>query len=395
MQPVSLVKRAYSVLLREGIIAVTIKIAKFCVLRIELVLALFLAYISPRNEDLIVFANSSERCEFSGNMKYLFLGIANDYDKNCVWLTQYDEIVKLLSDHGYKSCKTDTLKARVYLLRAKYAVTDVDFDSRQWRYLYSATTIQLWHGYPLKQLPEEERVRINARIQIFDYACVNNHVEEAELRTHKNIDKVYYTGYPRNDLFFREIQDAEIGVNPVAQEISERIPPEETVIGYFPTWREYEDVVPIEADIFNTFLEEHNAHCIIKPHGYTDPFVDDTEFERIHVHPPTGDVYPIFKDIDILITDYSSIYFDYMLIDRPVVFLPYDYEDYIKNRGLNLDYDSMTPGPKAYNFDQLLDCLSDLISDDSYSQERKSILDDVFTDYEGEAVSNIYDNILR
>ena len=395
MQPVSLVKRAYSVLLREGIIAVTIKIVRFCALSIELVLALFLAYISPRDEDLVVFANSSERCEFSGNMKYLSLELVNKYDKNCVWLTQYDEIEKLLSDHGYKSCKTDTLKARLHLLRAKYAVTDVDFDNRQWRYLHSATTIQLWHGYPLKQLPEEERVGINARIQIFDYACVNNHVEEAELRTHKSIDKVYYTGYPRNDLFFREIQDAEIGVNPVAQEILERIPREETVIGYFPTWRENEDVDPIKADTFNKFLEEHDAHCIIKPHRYTDPFVDDTEFERIHVHPPTGDIYPIFEDIDILITDYSSIYFDYMLLDKPVVFYPYDYEDYIKNRGLNLDYDSMTPGSKAYEFDQLLDNLSDAISDDPYRQERKDILNDVFVDYEGEAVSNIYDNILR
>ena len=206
---------------------------------------------------------------------------------------------------------------------------------------------------------------------------------------------MYYTGYPRNDLFFREIHDAEIGVNPVAQEILERIPPEETVIGYFPTWRENEDVDPIEADIFNTYLEEHDAHCIIKPHRYTDPFVDDTEFERIHVHPPTGDIYPIFEDIDILITDYSSIYFDYMLLDRPVAFYPYDYEDYIKNRGLNLDYDSMTPGPKPHEFNKLLDDLSDLISDDPYHQERQNILNDVFVDYEGEAVSNIYDNILR
>ena len=204
MQPVSLVKRAYSVLLREGIIAVTTKIVRFCALRIELVLALFLAYISPRNEDLIVFANNSERCEFSGNMKYLYLELMNKYDKSCVWLTQYDEIEKLLSDHGHKSCKTDTLKSKLHLLRAKYAVTDVDFDNKQWGYLHSATTIQLWHGYPLKQLPEEERERMNARIQIFDYACLNNHVEEAELRTHKKYrQSVLYWLSPQRLVFPR------------------------------------------------------------------------------------------------------------------------------------------------------------------------------------------------
>lgn len=395
MQSVSSIKRAYRVLLEEGIVAVTIKIISFCLLRIELVLALFLGYISPRNEDLIVFASSSERCEFSGNMKYLFLELANKYDKNCVWLTQYDEIEKLLSDHGYKTSKTDSLKARLCLLRAKYAVTDVDFDNKQWGYLSSAKSIQLWHGYPLKELPEEERGKLNERIQVFDYACINNRVEETELRTHKNIDKVYYTGYPRNDLVFREIQGAEIGVNPVTQEILKRIPREETVIGYFPTWRENGDVNPINPNIFNMFLEEHDAHCIIKPHRYTAPFVDDSKFERIHVHPPTGDIYPIFKDIDVLITDYSSIYFDYMLLDKPVAFYPYDYEEYIKNRGLNLNYDRMTPGPKSYEFDQLLNNLSDLISNDRYCQERQNILDEVFVDYEGEAISNIYNNILQ
>jgi len=391
----SLIKRAFSVLLREGIAAVTVKIIRYCLLRIELGFALLLGYIYPRNEDFIVFANSSERCEFSGNMKYLFLDIANKYDKNCVWLTQYDEIEQLLANHGYKTYKTDSLKAKLCLLRAKYAVTDVDFNNRQWRYLYSATTIQLWHGYPLKELPEQNEGKLCERIQVFDYACVNNRVEEAELRTHKNIDQVYYTGYPRNDLFFREIQDSEIGVDPVTQEKLKRILPEEIVIGYFPTWRENEGVEPLEADTFNTFLKDHDAHCVIKPHRYTASFVDDSKFERIHVHPPTGDIYPIFEDIDILVTDYSSIYFDYMLLDRPVVFYPYDYEDYTKTRGLNLDYDSMTPGPKSYEFNQLLDDLSDLISDDPYRQERQNILDDVFVDYEGEAVSNICDNILR
>ena len=49
---------------------------------------------------------------------------------------------------------------------------------------------------------------------------------------------------------------------------------------------------------------------------------------------------------DLLVTDYSSIYIDYLLTEKPIVFLPYDKEQYLEGRGMNFGYDEVTPGPK-------------------------------------------------
>ena len=60
---------------------------------------------------------------------------------------------------------------------------------------------------------------------------------------------------------------------------------------------------------------------------------------------------------DVLITDYSSIYFDYMLLERPMIFLPYDLEEYEKTVGFTMDYNEYTPGAKPISFFDFLNYL--------------------------------------
>jgi len=67
-----------------------------------------------------------------------------------------------------------------------------------------------------------------------------------------------------------------------------------------------------------------------------------------------SDIYPLFTKVDLLITDYSSIFFDFLLTDKPVLFYPYDKDDYLtKDRSMYDEYNSVTPGHKAYNFKDL------------------------------------------
>jgi CDP-glycerol glycerophosphotransferase (TagB/SpsB family) len=73
--------------------------------------------------------------------------------------------------------------------------------------------------------------------------------------------------------------------------------------------------------------------------------------------------------LDALITDYSSIYFDYLLLDRPVLFFPYDLERYREDeRGFYFEYEEVTPGPKARTFDELVSRICELL--DGYERER-------------------------
>jgi CDP-glycerol glycerophosphotransferase len=69
-------------------------------------------------------------------------------------------------------------------------------------------------------------------------------------------------------------------------------------------------------------------------------------------------MYPIFSKVDLLITDYSSIFFDFLLTDKPVLFYPYDQDDYLtKDRSMYDEYNTVTPGHKAYNFESLFEKL--------------------------------------
>ena len=60
---------------------------------------------------------------------------------------------------------------------------------------------------------------------------------------------------------------------------------------------------------------------------------------------------------DVLITDYSSIYFDYMLLERPMIFLPYDLAEYEGTVGFTIDYNKYAPGDKPNTFEEFIKCL--------------------------------------
>ena len=86
------------------------------------------------------------------------------------------------------------------------------------------------------------------------------------------------------------------------------------------------------------------------------------------------DIMEVLAMFDLLITDYSSIYIDYLLLERPMLFLPYDREDYLKTRGFNFDYDEVTPGPKPKSYAEFLNSIEGLLYNEmNYVENRKKI----------------------
>jgi CDP-glycerol glycerophosphotransferase len=97
--------------------------------------------------------------------------------------------------------------------------------------------------------------------------------------------------------------------------------------------------------------------------------------------PPEFDVYTILKHTDVLITDYSSVYFDFLYLNRPIIFYPYDLEYYEnEDRGLIFNYNDYTPGPKVYNLPQLESCILSGEHDyKKYSEGRYRVRNKVFS----------------
>ena len=101
-------------------------------------------------------------------------------------------------------------------------------------------------------------------------------------------------------------------------------------------------------------LKENNTTFLIKLHRHDYSMVMNQEYSNIRVLDNESDMYPLFAKVDLLVTDYSSIFFDFLLTNKPVLFFPYDKVTYLtKDRSMYDDYDLVTPGYKAYNFEEL------------------------------------------
>jgi CDP-glycerol glycerophosphotransferase (TagB/SpsB family) len=113
----------------------------------------------------------------------------------------------------------------------------------------------------------------------------------------------------------------------------------------------------------DAFCEEHDFEFIFKFHPY-ERGASTISGRHLHVLDPRSDVYPLLPEIDIMVTDYSSIYMDFLLLDRPILFLTPDLQQYVTHdRELQFDFESMTPGPKLENWNSLLSNLTEPESD--------------------------------
>lgn len=100
------------------------------------------------------------------------------------------------------------------------------------------------------------------------------------------------------------------------------------------------------------------------------------KYAGTHIHFMNEDV---IEDIalwlncfDVLITDYSSIYLDYLLLNKPIIFLPYDQKEYLRKRGMNFPYGKVTPGPKPESQKEFLNCVEKALDgQDGYDSERE------------------------
>jgi CDP-glycerol glycerophosphotransferase len=100
---------------------------------------------------------------------------------------------------------------------------------------------------------------------------------------------------------------------------------------------------------------------------------------------PRGDVMPLLKRADLLVTDYSSLYTDFLHKGAPILFYPFDREEYGEAfREMQFPYDSMTPGPKAMTPLQLREgILSLLEGSDPWKERREELFSLAFTHRDG------------
>lgn len=344
-----------------------------------------LAHLLPREDSLWVFGTRGGEA-FEGNTKYLFLGLQREAEIRPVWISKADSTVRELRENGFEAHRADSFRGRLTTLRAGVVfVTGTMTDLPLWP-TGGANVVQLWHGVPLKRIAADapsfeefavrERLRLLYTYRQFDALTLTASGLGDSFRSAFRIEPdLPVTGYPRNDALFHEIPDEGVGQDERAREIREDTDAERLVV-YLPTYRE-DDTNPADHVDFgrlDRFLAERDAAMLVKFHPFSDPGFDPERFECLHVLPVGFDVYPLLRETDALVTDYSSVYFDYLLLDRPVVFYAYDRERYGESPGFYFEYEEVTPGPVAETFDELLAAIElALESPDADADERERV----------------------
>lgn len=351
-----------------------------------------IGFLIPR-KDLCVFSEFNGE-SFRDNSKYAFLH-ASGRDE-VIWASKEKELVDELQRKGYNARYSYSARGIFTLFQAKYLFCSHGIDVPWWT-TGGAEIVQFWHGNALKKVGwESDRVRDFSRpTKLFRrhvawnwrWLILTSDTPPAKFlqKTFRMADdEVIVSGYPRNDALFQRIRGEEIGLDTEVKDRLENIEDGETVFSYVPTYRRSNgrtDGIPLsEADIdyerLNSALEELSSYLLIKLHPHSDIRIDLERFDRILAAESGSDVYPLLRHTDCLITDYSSIYFDFLLVDRPIVFFPYDLDRYTRNRELCFDYDEVTPGPKPRTFEGLLEEI-ERISDgeDEYAGDRAQVRD--------------------
>lgn len=140
-----------------------------------------------------------------------------------------------------------------------------------------------------------------------------------------------------------------------------------------------------DRDDFQMFLEENNILFCIKlhPKSKLNEEFRNIQSENIMVINKDADPYVFLKMADVLITDYSSIYFDYLLLDRPIIFFAYDLEEYLNDsREMYFDYDEFTPGEKVNDYQELKSGIVKVIYYSDQYKEARNLMRNYVFDYD-------------
>lgn len=282
----------------------------------------------------------------------------------CVWSVKDLRIP--LEGHG-KKVQKDTLPYYFYLARSHYFVNNVNFPDAYVK-RSGQTEIQTMHGTPLKTLgldvasdfPTPESVdTFLRRCGRWDYLIVQSpRVEEITKSCYAFDRQFLRTGYPRNDaLMSRNTPEVQRDLKR-----SLGVDPDSKLVLYVPTWRS-SGRFDLQLNLRRLIEEmgEGYTFALRRHHLALPGFVNAQDMGSALDFTYEKSIDDLLLAADVVITDYSSIMFDYALLDRPMLFFVYDLEEYRDElRGFNIDLESEAPGPLLKTTEEVAAALKDL-----------------------------------
>jgi CDP-glycerol glycerophosphotransferase len=298
-----------------------------------------------------------------------------------VWMTRSEEVYSRLQQQGYPVERISSSEGRRVMRHASVLCYVKGLQDVDPRYMNGINIVNLWHGMPLKQIGADamrfirketwwKRFKTGVRRLVVPYEFL----EGCTLSTSPFFtpflmsafrfpkEKVLELGLPRNDRFFSTT------VDPLIQKLDEAYHRPFKIL-YMPTHRDActrtghpfdpFSEAGFDAKALNEVLESQNMVFLYKGHFYdaeNKGFSTDGRLRTI-TDDDYDDQYTFIKDVDLLITDYSSIYFDFLLCRKPILLFPFDEEAYRKqSRPFYFDY-SLMEARRVYTWPELVSAL--------------------------------------
>lgn len=234
-----------------------------------------------------------------------------------------------------------------------------------------ALYLQTWHGTPLKRIhrdslwaPEGVVDRLDLDVARWDYLVSPNAISTPRLRNAFSFTgEVLEVGYPRNDV----LSSAAAPAIRARVRASLGIPEGTTAVLYAPTWRDHEfylegaPQVELALDADRFLAQLGPGHCLLTR---LHPKVADRGGELgrpglvdVSRYP---DAHELYLAADVLVTDYSSVMFDFAITKKPIIFFAYDLDAYRDSlRGFYFDLEPLAPGPVVRTTDEVIAALQD------------------------------------
>lgn len=358
------------------------------------------SYFFPRTNKTIVFGSWFGN-KYSDNPMYLYEHVCSKSTHNCIWLTHKKSIRdKLCSEN--KTCHLIwSFSGIFYSLRAKIVIVGSGKKDVNPYFINGAIVINTWHGSPIKKIGmANDKINsplINNLKKIFlpnVYEYNIDHIISSSSEFDKILgdafdvasDNVLKTGYPRNDVFFRGSKTDFVSVKKIA---------------YLPTFRDnFSDYDYFSQFQFNNkiveFLLNNNLELHLGTHFASSSEINIKKSKCIKLIPrdPFFNLNEYLKGIDLLITDYSGIYFDFLLLGKPIILAPFDLSFYEEMcRKLYFKYDELKCYGVANNWNEIHELLTSILS--KKFKKEPEIITTQYNDYNKGNSSELLYNFLN
>ena len=348
--------------------------------------------VVPRSRHIWVFGSFGGRL-YSDNAKELFKWVY-EHKKDEIkpyWITKDKRVLQYLRNGSFPCAYAYSFAGLYLTLRANsYIYTHTSSDINFWTG-GGARKINLWHGSAIKKIHRDVEAPASIEARVFsarglghlryrlfkpgyfetpDLIFAASGCVAKNLKSSHNVkdSQICISGYPRNDrLFDRDGYPQEGNV-----EIDKRM------VLYLPTFRERSDSNVALLKLIASAAGLPELLFIVKQHpaSHLDHKIDLPK--NVSIVNSEFDTYELMRRSCALITDYSSVALDYLLLDRPILYFCYDYDDYVVNeRGFYFDFNDVTGGKVVMDVDELFEALVLQVIDghDQYRDVRHRVME--------------------